>query len=232
MRILLTLPVMCIAIIGSSCATKPQPIVTSALPEPEVRLDAGDSIEVKFPYHPELNEELTIRPDGKISLQMVDTLDVAGMTPEELDEELTKRYTEHITNPSLTVIVRGLASQRVFVGGEVDAPGEIPINGRLSVLEAVLMAGGQVRETAKSGTAVVIRYADNKRHATVVDLSPALKGKPHQPFLLAPNDIVLVPRTRISRANQWVDQYINDLLPATFLRFERRRGDTSIGYGR
>ncbi len=226
-----------VVLAGVSCTTfvsapEPSPVVSSVFPPAEVLLDAGDEIEIKFPYHSELNESVKIRPDGKIALQIVDDLQAAGLTPEQLDDELTKLYTKEIHNPSLTVLVRNLVNQRIFVGGEVQRPGSVPVNGRLSVMEAVVLAGGFDLRSAKPGDIVVIRNVGEKRYGTVLDLNPALKGKPHTPFYLAANDIVLVPRTGISHINQWVDQYINQLLPATYIRVQWRKGTTTYGYGR
>ncbi len=207
-------------------------IVTSSLPQPEVILGEGDEIEIKFPFHNELNEKVTIRPDGKISLQMVDDIVAAGRTPEDLDAELTKRYAKEINNAELTVIVRKLASQRIFVGGEVSRPGAIPVNGRITAMEAILQAGGPRHETASVSKVVVIRNVGTKRYAAVLNLKPAFKGKPSVPFYLAANDMVFVPQSGISSLNQWVDQYINRLMPATYLRVQTKHGNTIYGYGR
>ncbi len=204
----------------------------SALPPPQVLLGPGDTIEIKFPFHSELNETVIIRPDGKIALQMVDEVQAAGITPEQLDETLTKLYSKEIRNSSLTVITRNLVNQRVFVGGEVGRPGTVPIQGRLTAMEAVILAGGFDLRSATTGKVVVIRDVGKERYGTILDLRPAFKGKAHTPFFLAANDTVLVPRTGISHINQWVDQYINQLLPATYVRVQWRSGTTTYGYGR
>lgn len=235
MRVNFFLVIAGILFVFSGCKTtetEPPPVVSSILPPAEVRLEAGDEIEIKFPFHAEFNESVMIRPDGKIALQIVDDVVAAGLTPEELDKELTKRYAKEIRNPSLTVLVRTLANQKVYVGGEVEKPGTVPVKGRLSVMEAVLLAGGLDMRSAKPGDVVVIRNIGDKRYGTIVDLKPALKGKAHTPFYLAANDIVLVPRSGISKIDQWVDQYINQLLPATYARVQWRRGATTFGYGR
>ena len=225
---------LALLIMAACTTTKPleTPPVKSSLPPPQILLGAGDQIEIKFPYHPELNETVSIRPDGKIALQMVDEVNAANITPEQLDNILTKLYAREIRTPSLTVIVRRLAQQRVFVGGQVARPGIVPIDGQLSVLEAILQAGGPHREHGSVSNVVVVRNVEGKRYSTLVNLKPAFKGKPYSPFLLAPNDIVLVPQTTISSINQWVDQYINKIMPATYLRIQVRHGDTLIGYGR
>jgi protein involved in polysaccharide export with SLBB domain len=163
---------------------------------------------------------------------MIDDVVAAGRTPENLDAELTARYAKEISSASLTVIVRSLASQRVFVGGQVAHPGAVTVNGRLNLLEAILMAGGPQRYSASLSHVVVIRNVGDKRYSAIVNLKPAMDGKMSAPFYLAANDIVLVPQSGISSLNQWVEQYINNMMPATYIRVQSRHGDTLYGYGR
>ena len=109
-----------------SCATS-QPAVTPAevqmksepqKPAPYV-IHAGDQLDIKFFYNPELNESVVVRPDGKISLQLIDEIQAAGLQPAELDQKLTDLYSRELKKPVLTVIVRSFTGQRVYVGGEV-----------------------------------------------------------------------------------------------------------------
>jgi protein involved in polysaccharide export with SLBB domain len=96
---------------------------SEALDEPvgetsnEYLFELGDVIEIKFFYNPELNERVTIRPDGKISLQLIDEVEAVGLTPSELDKNLTEKYSEVLNNPEVAVIVKEFTRQKVFVGG-------------------------------------------------------------------------------------------------------------------
>ena len=182
---------------------------------PELRLAPGDEIEVKFRFWPELDDRQAIRPDGKITLQEVDDVQASGLTPMELDEHLTKLYEGKLKEPVISVVVRSLAAQRVYVGGEVAEPGEVPLVGRLTALEAIMVAGGFDRTTAKPSSVVIVRHVDGKRYAAKLDLSKGLDldGK-GEPFYLAPQDIVFVPATNIDKVNLWVDKYINQLIPS------------------
>jgi len=173
----------------------------------------GDVIDVKFRYWPELNESQTIRPDGRISLQVVDEVDASGITPKELDTRLTNLYEGRLRDPDISVIVRSQANQRVHVGGEVRSPGVIPLQGQLTVLEAITQTGGFINQSAQKSRVVVVRNVKNKRYAKVMDLKNFLRDTDSQPFYLEPNDIVLVTRTRIDKINQWVDQYISRMIP-------------------
>lgn len=177
-------------------------------------LQVGDVIDVKLFYNPELNDRVTIRPDGRISLQLVDEVDAAGLTPAELDEILTDAYAQLLQNPDVAVIVREFASQQVYVGGEVVSPGVVPLRPRMTALEAVVGAGG-FRETAEPRSVIILSSGpDNTRLAREVDLNDVLKGRQAAgEHSLRPFDVVYVPKTLIAEVNKFVDQYINGIIP-------------------
>ena len=203
-----------------------------ALPEPVVTLNPGDSIEVKFLYWPELSQIQTIRPDGRITLELVGEVPAAGLTAEQLNQQLIKLYKPKIKEPVITVIIRFLANQKVYVGGEVLKPGLIPVLGRITVLEAIMSAGGFDKRSARLRDVVVIRRNGDKNYATKLDLRQAFDAPESNPFYLAPHDIVFVPRTRIDALDQWVAQYINQVVPSTLFNYSHRvNPDTTIGYG-
>jgi protein involved in polysaccharide export with SLBB domain len=217
---------------ASGCAAKPAKTalqMTSA-PETNVILGQGDVIDTKFFYNPELNESQPVRPDGKISLQLIGEVMAAGKTPGVLQEELIKLYTPQLRKPEVTVIVRSLANRRVFVGGFVQSPGAIELRTRMTVLEAIMQAGGFDRWRAEVGNVVIIRHKDNKRYGCALDLTNALKGTEEaQPFYLEPQDIVYVPRTTISAVNLWIDQHINQIMPRIGVTFSTPVGTSTIG---
>ena len=95
----------------------------------EYRIQAGDLLDIKFFYNPTLNEQVTVRPDGLISLQLIKSTEAAGLTPEQLTDRLKKEYSAQLKEPDIAVIVRSFAAQRVFVDGEVAKPGTGPLDG-------------------------------------------------------------------------------------------------------
>ena len=209
-----------------SCASRHTPPAGGANPSaniqgevqpqgfPEYRLQRGDEIEIKFFYNPSLNERLIIRPDGKISLQLIDELSVAVLTPAQLDKILTKRYATELKEPELAVIIRSFAGQRVYVGGEVTTPQLIPLTARMTVLQSVFRAEG-FKDTAHPGSVIVIRKdAENRPFGIKVDLKSVMKGeKGARDIELLPYDIVYVPKKAIAKVNVWVDQYIRRNIP-------------------
>lgn len=178
----------------------------------KVVLGPGDVVDIKFRFLPELDYEQAIRPDGKISLQMVDEVMAAGMTPEELDKHLTDLYSTKLKSPEITVIVVTLANQVVYVGGEVDTPGVLPLVGQMTATQAVMNSGG-FRDTAEPQSAIIIRKGqDNRPVPMQVDLQKVLNGDgTSMDIPLQPADIVYVPKSHIAKANLFVRQYIQDL---------------------
>jgi polysaccharide export outer membrane protein len=99
------------------------------------------------------------------------------------------------------------------VGGEVGTPGLILIQGRLTALGAIMQAGGFIESSARKSSVVVIRQQGGKQFARTVDLKGALMGAETEPFLLQPYDIVYVPRSNITRVDEFVAQYIDGVIP-------------------
>ena len=178
----------------------------------EYRIESGDKLEIKFYYNPDLNEEVTVRPDGRIALQLIDEVQVAGHTPAQLDELLTSRYAGELKRPEITVLVRTFTSHRIYVGGEVNQEGMLDLSARMTTLQAVINAGG-FRETAMPEGVIVIRKGiDNRPVAILANLNNTLHGDPaFSNIQLQPQDIVYVPKSSIARANKWVDQYVRQL---------------------
>lgn len=181
---------------------------------PGYRVQVGDRLEIKFFYSPELNEQVIVRPDGRISLQLIPDLEVANLTLEALSKQLTERYSTDLNNPQVTVIVREFGLQRVFVDGEVGTPGVVPLLGQMTALQAIALAGGMT-ETARATEVVVIRRGPASEPVVLrVDLKKARDGSNlAQDIGLAPLDIIYVPRSRIANVNLFVDQYIRKVLP-------------------
>lgn len=197
---------------------------------PHVTLAAGDVVEVKFFYTPQLDEIQTVRPDGKIALQLVGEIETQGKTPAELRKELLTLYSPHIQeNLEVAVIVRSFQNRRVFIGGQVMMPGVVEIPGKLTVLEAVMEAGGFDMREAEVRNIIVIRHKNGQRYGYSLNMEPMMTGGEMQPFFLEPQDIVYVPRTEIAKADQWVDQHINLLIPQSGFFFSRRLGNTVVG---
>src|SRR4030042_7016622 len=136
-RVLLLGGWMCCMLWGCEAS---QNRVTTHLDEPpsppRVTLGAGDIVDVRFFYTPELNVTQTIRRDGKISLQLVGDVLAEGRSPDELRAELLRLYRLHLKEPDVAVIVQSFYHRRVFVSGQVQTPGAIAMPGQLTARDA------------------------------------------------------------------------------------------------
>ncbi len=196
-----------------------------------VTFEAGDVIEVKFFYTPQLDTVQTVRPDGKISLQLIPEVTAQGRTVAELRNELMRLYDPHLKAPEISVLARSFYNQRVFVGGQVFKPGVVQMPGRMTALEAIMEVGGFDLRAAERKSVLVIRYSGGRRYAYKLDLKQATAGKETKPFYLQAKDIVHVPRTKIAKLNQWIDQHINKIIPDTGFYLRKSSGNTTYGMG-
>lgn len=193
----------------------------------QILLHPGDVMDVHFSSHPEFNDlaSQTIRPDGKIAMPYIDEVRAAGLTPAELDEVLTRLLSTELVDPSLTVYVRSQVNRRVYVGGEVGSPGVVEMPGSMNLTDALMLAGGFNLDQAEPSNVIVIRYVDGVRYHRIVNMDVervlydedvTVADLPEAGLALAPLDVVYVPRTKISRLNQWIDQHINQVIPNIF----------------
>lgn len=179
------------------------------------RMHAGDVIEIKFYFDDKLDEKTVIAPDGRITLQLVGEVMAAGLTREELRETLQKAYAEHDKrDPNLVVMVREFSGQSVYIGGEIRNPGVLQTFGNLTVLQAVFQSGGFLNTAEKRSVVLLRKTAEGHVAFATLDLDQDLSsGALAHDAVLQPFDVVYVPKSRIAQVNQFVEQYIDKVLP-------------------
>jgi protein involved in polysaccharide export with SLBB domain len=182
--------------------------------ERDFRLSPGDVIQVRFYYSAELDDTIEIRPDGLISMPFIGETKVEGLTVTELRHQLEELYQPILKQPGITVQVRQFASQKVYVGGEVQRPGVVALKGEMTLLDAVMEAGGS-KTTGSTSEVVLIRKSDEGRALRYrLFLKPKNEQQPEAGNVrLQPFDVVLIPETRIARIDRWVDEHIRRMLP-------------------
>lgn len=209
----------------NACTTtsSPQKVSVSAMPlgqslptaNSDYVLQLGDALEIKFFYNPELNESVIVRPDGKISLQLIDDIHVAGLPLSALNKLLLEKYSKILRKPEIKVLVKDFGGQKVFVGGEVKSPGMIPTMGNLTVLQAIIQAGGFI-ETSESRSVVILRDQGTREPIfKTVNLKKLDSQTSADDMFLKPFDIVFVPKSRIAKINQFMSQYFDKLIPVS-----------------
>jgi protein involved in polysaccharide export with SLBB domain len=189
-------------------------VLNPSEPAQDYKIHVGDQLDVKFFYNSELNEQVTVRPDGRISLQLIDEIMAAGLTPAQLTDLLSKKYGSELDKPAITVIVRSFGGQMVYVDGEVNKPGMLNMIAPMTVLQSLSQAGG-LKDTAKRNEILIIRRGlDNKPVVLVMNMKKVIDGtETSQDLTLMPFDIVYVPKSGIANVNVWVDQYLRKNIP-------------------
>lgn len=212
---------LCALLCCSACVSAPVGRPAAALDpslavrpvQSDYRISPGDVLDIKLFYNPELNETIMVRPDGRIALQLAGEIMAAGLTPEELRKALSDRYSKEINRPDITIIVRSFNMQRAYIDGEVARPGMLPLAGPVTVHQAVAAAGG-FKESARRTDVIIIRRPLTGPPVPVkVNMEQVIEGDNAQDILLAPFDIVYVPRSAIAEVNKFVDLYLRRNIP-------------------
>jgi polysaccharide export outer membrane protein len=212
----------------SSCS--PVPILPPAPAEPPpatgyvsslepYRIQVGDVLDVRLMLNPELNEEVAVRPDGHISTTVARDELAYGRTVPELTAALTRAYSADLRNPRLSVILRSFAPTRIYVGGEVNNPGEfITVGPTLTLSQAMARAGGLKFTTSDESKIFIIRRGPNdvpEFFSTRFDA--VMWGKdPSADVRLAPYDVVFVPRTTVAEVYRFFQTYLLQFVPVSW----------------
>lgn len=171
---------------------------TSVLPraatdDPSYLIGPEDVLTISVWKEPELTQTIPVRPDGKISLPLLDDVQAAGLTPMELGSIVTKKLHKYIHDPQVTVIVTQINSQRVYILGEVARAGAYPLLPGMTVLQAISSAGG-FSEFAKQSKIYVLRTTNGKQNKFPFDYKAVVSGrKTAENIPLIPGDTIVVP---------------------------------------
>jgi polysaccharide export outer membrane protein len=169
------------------------PAVTAATTDPAYVIGPQDVLDVNVWKEPDMTRIVPVRPDGKITLPLINDVEAAGSTPQQLAAAVTERLRKFITEPQVTVIVTQINSQRVFVVGEVLRAGAFPLVPGTTVLQALASAGG-FTTFANVKKIHVMRVVNGKHIELPFNYREVLKGdNPDQNITLEPGDTVVVP---------------------------------------
>ena len=187
----------------AACAGQPPAIPTSssagsdAAPA-DYRIGPGDQLQVFVWRSPELTVSVPVRPDGKISIPLVQDVSAIGKTPMELSKEIEGRLKQFVNDPKVTVIVQsfvGPFSQQVRVIGEAAKPQAVPYRAHMSLLDVMIQVGG-LTKFAAGNRAVIVRKVDGKEHTYPVYLSSLINdGEVQYNTPMEPGDILIIPQT-------------------------------------
>jgi polysaccharide export outer membrane protein len=169
----------------------------SALPSSEYIIGPGDQLNVFVWRNPELSINVPVRPDGRLSLPLVEDVVAIGKTTTQLARELEQRLSKYIKEPVVTVIATGFVgpfTEQVRVIGEASTPRSIPYRTDMTVLDAMIAVGGLTRYAAGDDS-VIVRTAGGRQYTYAVHLDSLIKdGDVSSNVALQPGDILIIPQ--------------------------------------
>jgi polysaccharide export outer membrane protein len=179
-------------------------------------IQPGDQLDVKFVKNPELNEQPTVQPDGRISMMFAPSLEVAGHSTDEARQALTEAYAKELKEPAVSVGIKGAVTWHVYIAGEVKTPGEFDGTGPLpSLSQAIAHAGGMLDSGDPTKVVLVRRETGTQKKAYVMNYDAAVRGvKPADDIQLAAYDVLFVPKTGIADVYTAYNQYFKQFLPS------------------
>src|ERR1700723_1766609 len=164
-----------------------------ATTDPNYVIGAQDVLDVSVWKEPEVSRVVPVRPDGKISLPLLNDVQAASLTPGALAQQITESLKKYVTNPQVTVIVTTINSQRVYLLGEVSWPGAFPMIPGMTVLQAI-SSGGGFTQFARTKSIYVLRNENGKQVKYPFNYKEVINGKkPEQDIALKAGDTIVVP---------------------------------------
>jgi polysaccharide export outer membrane protein len=178
---------------GSSDKDKPEAVPTGiAASNGDYVIGADDTLHISVWKEPDLTATLPVRPDGKISLPLLNDVPAAGLTPLQLGTSITEKLKRYIADPRVTVVVTAMNSRRVFVTGEVTHTGAMPLLPNMTMLQVLSSAG--FTQFANVKNIYLLRTENGKQVKLPFNYKEVVKGNhPEQNIMLKAGDTVVVP---------------------------------------
>lgn len=195
----------CLPLLASAQMRAPE----STAPEAGYRIRQGDKLSVKFLYHPELTDTaLVVRPDGFISLQLIDDVKAEGMTVSQLKKRLEKAYEEILLTPIITVTLVEYVPPRVFIGGQVNKPGRYDLRDAQTLIQVIFLAGGFTRD-ANRRMVLHARPAGSRdwRFQSANILKILNRKGEEKDIILQDGDYIFIPDSKISQINKAIEGF-------------------------
>jgi polysaccharide export outer membrane protein len=173
--------------------TSSEAATPAAVVPPGYLIGAQDVLTITFWKDPDKSGDVIVRPDGKISIPLLNDIQAAGRTPEELRVALVEAAKKWDTEPTPTVVVKAIHSRLVYITGNIAKPSSYPLNGDMDVLKLITLAGGLL-EYAQSDKILILRTQNGKSEYLRFNYKDVLKQKNvQQNIMLRPGDQIVVP---------------------------------------
>ncbi|MFT0890942.1 polysaccharide biosynthesis/export family protein [Pseudochelatococcus sp. G4_1912] len=181
---------------------------------PHYRVGPGDKLKVKFLLTQELDEEVTVAPDGYVGLRAAGQVKVEGRTVRDIERVVQRAAAKTAASQPLVVSLEEATSSKIYVGGSVKQPGPYRIdNMQLGAVEAVLLAGGFSDEARLGQVAVIRRGPHGKPMLRTIDVRAIIQTGGSTDVPLRSGDVLYVPRSSVGEVNLWVAQFIEGVVP-------------------
>jgi len=181
----------------TGCAGSMAPPVQNKPVTTNYTIGPGDTLMIYVRDNPDLSMSIPVRPDGKMSIPLVQDMDAAGKTPAELADDLEDALSAYIRDPLVTVVVtsfQGVYSNQIRVVGQAAAPQSIPYRDGMSLLDVMIQVGG-LTQFAAGNRAKLVRTVDGEKKTYGVNIQALLGGDISQNVPMRPGDIIIVPRS-------------------------------------
>jgi polysaccharide biosynthesis/export protein len=168
-------------------------VAKPATDDPNYIIGAQDVLDISVWKEPEVSRTVPVRPDGKISLPLLNDVQASGLTPAQLAAQITESLKKFVTNPQVTVIVTIINSQRIYILGEVTRAGAYPLLPGMTVLQALSSAGG-FTQYANMKKIYLLRQENGKQERHPFNYKEVIAGKNvEQNISLKAGDTIVVP---------------------------------------
>jgi polysaccharide export outer membrane protein len=178
---------------ASRNATPPADLPTGVPLPADYVIGANDVLMIFFWREKDLTGDVTVRPDGRITVPLINDVDAAGLTPDQLRSRVTQAAAKFVQDPTVTVVVKQINSRKVFITGQIAKPGPYDLAGPLSIMQLIAMAGG-VHEFADQKKITILRNEGGQLISLPFNYEEMKKRKNlQQNILLKPGDTIIVP---------------------------------------
>lgn len=172
---------------------------------PRYTLRAGDVLNLEYRYTPELNQTVTVLPDGYVNLNVVGDVRVSDLTVEQAHDLILRKAQEKLNDPELNLILKEFQQPYVVVAGEVGKPGKIDLRENTTAMQAILLSGG-FAPSAQSGQVLLFRKINSEMaEIRVLKLTKLRKTADlERDVVLEPGDMLLVPRDKVEKVSRYI----------------------------
>jgi polysaccharide biosynthesis/export protein len=192
-------------LIGISAGFGEQPQAQLVTRDQPYRLQPSDVLELEYEYTPEYNQTVTVGPDGTVTLRLVGTVKVEGLSLDEATSAIKAKASVPLNHPELSLTLKEFVKPHFTIYGEVQKPGVYDMHGGVTVLQAIAISGGQ-KETSKQTQVVLLRKVNGDMAEVKVINTKTMSTAAgvREDFALKPDDMIIVPKNKLGKLEPYV----------------------------